>query len=411
MEEIRAHITGFGSLCALGPDTALLFNGPETLPQPTAIPDALFATELSFPAFIVPDQLINEQCRQLPASLGSRLTEKKLSRTSRLCFAALGPALNMAALSPSDLHRCRVGVALGTTVGCTFNDEQFYLDWRDGSHSDFAPLNRYLHNNLAHLIQDALQITGPSAVITNACASGTDAIGLAKTWIENDLCDIAIAGGADELSRIAYHGFASLLLLSDAPCRPFAADRRGLNLGEGAGILILEGDTQYKIRKARPLGRVIGYGVASDCFHPTAPHPDGRGLVQAVNQALSQNSIGTEAIGYVNAHGTGTAANDATESVALAALNLPEHCPVVSSKGTTGHTLGAAGAIETILTLKTLQQGHCPGTVGCRQVDPALPRRILAENESCEVTSRFGINQSLAFGGGNSALVVEAFPT
>ena len=377
--------------------------------RPAAVPDYLFATQLHYPAFVLPEQVLTAHSLNLIGGSQAAIRTELLNRTSQLCLESVMSAIVQAGLEPSSLTKYRVGVSLGTTVGCTFNDESYYLQWRQGKHPDVAPLERYFANNLAETVQASLNLAGPCAVITNACASGTDAIGLAKTWIEQGLCDIAIAGGADELSRIAYHGFAGLMLLSDKPCRPFDLKRNGLNLGEGSGILILERDDFCKRRGALPFGMILGYGVASDCYHPTAPHPEGHGLIKALSMALADSGIAGQEIGYINAHGTGTLANDATEALALSKVNLGGDCPVVSTKGMTGHMLGAAGAVEAIITIKSLQQGQCRGSFGCRQLDPDLPCTILTEDESASLNSRIGISQSLAFGGGNSVLVLEGY--
>jgi 3-oxoacyl-(acyl-carrier-protein) synthase len=160
-------------------------------------------------------------------------------------------------------------------------------------------------------------------------------------------------------------------------------------------------------RNAPAQGWVRGYGAASDCYHPTAPHPEGRGLQSALQQAMMDAGITQDAISYINAHGTGTNANDNAEMKALAAQNLTD-CPVISTKGITGHMLGAAGAMEAILTLQTLKMQTTRGTINCKAPDPNLARRPLIEHEQVKLHGKIGISQSLAFGGTNSALVLEA---
>jgi 3-oxoacyl-(acyl-carrier-protein) synthase len=269
----------------------------------------------------------------------------------------------------------------------------------------------YLAGNVASALHRILGTSGPSAVITNACASGTDAIGVACNWLTSGQCDLAIAGGADELSRVAYNGFASLMLADKEPCRPFSRERRGLNLGEGAGIVVLEREDKRAARSGQPLGWVRGYGCAADAWHPTAPHPAGRGLKAALRQALRDCGDRQLFPALINAHGTGTKANDLAETAALAEI-FPENVElvVVSTKGLTGHTLGAAGGIEAICTLLALRAGRTPGTVGCLDPDPELSLRPLTQTENRQLCGRWGISQSLAFGGSNSALVLEAAP-
>ena len=244
--------------------------------------------------------------------------------------------------------------------------------------------------------------------MVNACSSGTDALGLALNWLRQGLCDVCIAGGADALSIIPYHGFASLQLLDPMPCRPFDADRGGLNLGEGAAVVVLESAMHGDCSDRHLTGRILGYGAASDAWHPTAPHPEGRGLAAAVKNALDDAGLTADDVSLVNAHGTGTLANDSAECTAIREVFGKSPPPVVSTKGVTGHTLGAAGALEAILTLLALDRGVVCGTAGCKKQDPALDVPVLTQNDSAALHGPVGISQSLAFGGGNSALVLEA---
>jgi 3-oxoacyl-[acyl-carrier-protein] synthase-1/3-oxoacyl-[acyl-carrier-protein] synthase II len=345
--------------------------------------------------------------RRLLDQSGLDWRPERLNRTVLLALEALAEALDDAGLSPDALRRGKVGIALGTTVGCTFHDEHYYISWREGNKPDPDPVHQYLESNLAAFLQAVLGVSGPVAVVTNACASGTDAIGIARGWLDQGICDIAIAGGADALSRIAYYGFASLMLLSNSPCTPFDRDRAGLNLGEGAALLILEHRDKAARRNAAPRGWIRGYGAASDCHHPTAPHPQGRGLQSALQQAMDDAGVDRGAISFINAHGTGTSANDSAEMNAVAALDFTD-CPVVSTKGITGHMLGAAGAMEAILTILTLAEQQTRGTVNCTTPDPGLARPPLVGPEPVQLKGRIGISQSLAFGGTNSALVMEA---
>lgn len=334
-----------------------------------------------------------------------------VNRTVVLACVATLEAIQHSGLKLDDLRKQRVGCALGTTVGCTFNNERYYRRWRDGENPDPVTLHRYLASNLAAMVQKIFGFHGPRMVVTNACSSGTDAIGLACGWLEKDICDFAIGGGADELSKVACHGFHSLMLVSDEHCTPFDEMRKGLNLGEGAGVMLL-GKSNSRARRActpqsaQGIGRILGYGSAGDGYHPTAPHPEGRGLQQALQRAMAGAGVDPSAIGMVNGHGTGTPANDRAETSALVAAGLGG-IPLVSTKGVTGHTLGAAGGIEAVFTIMALNEGFLRGTVGCRSVDPALPCSALAETQQQKLMSRIGISQSLAFGGGNSALILE----
>lgn len=404
-ERIPVAVTGMGCISAVASD---LRGHAAALERPavhcTPVPEWLFPTTLAWPVFAAAGDPVSPAARALLASAGK---DGDASRTVLLAATALAEALATARLDRRALATRLVGVVIGTTVGCTFNDEEYYLAWRRGERPDLSPVTRYLNGNLAAGVHALLGTRGPAAVVTNACASGSDAIGLGREWIAAGRCDLVIAGGADELSRIAYNGFASLQLADAGPCRPFDRERRGLNLGEGAGIVVLESARQAAARGVAPLGWVRGYGAAADAWHPTAPHPEARGLRHALERALADGRVAPESIALVNAHGTATPANDLAEARALAAT-LPPATPVVSTKGMTGHTLGAAGAIEAILTLLALGRGATHGTVGCRTADPELPFAPLPEAAHATLAGRLGISQSLAFGGCNAALVLEA---
>jgi 3-oxoacyl-[acyl-carrier-protein] synthase-1/3-oxoacyl-[acyl-carrier-protein] synthase II len=318
----------------------------------------------------------------------------------------------MAGLKLVDLSQKRIAIILGTTVRCHFHNNEYYRNWKQGVQQSQEPMDSFLNDNLATICQHHLATSGPTSVITNACASGTDAIGIARNLLLADQCDIAIAGGADELSPLAYHGFASLLLCAEAPCTPFAKNRAGLNLGEGAGVVVLEKNASLKKRGGAAIGWLRGYGSASDGYHPTAPHPEAKGLIRAVQTAMNDARVGEDDIHFINGHGTGTRANDQVETIGLHALHL-DQSPLVSTKGATGHTLGGAGGIEAVFTLQALREQFSPGTIGTigtSTIDPTLALFPLAENQSTHLTGTIGMSQSLAFGGGNSVLIFEAKP-
>ncbi len=409
VENKGVAITGMGSICAAGNNVAELWQGlSEARVNCVPVPERLFSVTLPYPVFAAPAGPLTGAGKALLLQSAPHFELTSVSRTIRLAFNAVAEALEQADIDLESLRGKRLGIALGTTVGCTFHDEPYYIAWRKGEKPALDPVHYYLNTNVAAAVHGMLGTTGLSLVVTNACASGTDAIGLAKGWIEAGLCDIAIAGGADELSRVAYNGFVSLMLTNTDACRPFDQERNGLNIGEGAGVVILESEASVRDRDAKPVGWVKGYGAAADAYHPTAPHPEGRGLRAALKQAFLAAGIEKNQLGLINAHGTGTPANDIAETTALASFFDQDKVPVVSTKGITGHTLGAAGGIEAILTIEALRRGETVGTVGCHTVDPAFPVRPLAQGESAVLNSRIGLSESLAFGGSNAVLVLEA---
>jgi 3-oxoacyl-[acyl-carrier-protein] synthase II len=324
-------------------------------------------------------------------------------RTQELALHALREALDEARLDDVALKGARVGVCLGTTVASQLNDLEFYRSFKSTGAAEMAPVRRYLKGNLADAVAAHLGVTALTATVTNACSSGADAIAIGAQWIEGGLCDIVIAGGADELSRIPYCGFNALGLGCPFPCTPFDKNRRGLNLGEGAGILFLESAVSASARGFTPRLALCGHGSACDAHHLTAPHPEGIGLRSALNQALTHARVRADEIAFVNAHGTGTQDNDLIEGNALAAIFGPA-IPTLSTKGFTGHTLGAAGGLEAVFTGLGLREGWLPPSAGFQEQDERIP--ITPLRVRTEVTGCYAISTSLAFGGNNTALLL-----
>jgi 3-oxoacyl-(acyl-carrier-protein) synthase len=314
---------------------------------------------------------------------------------------ALDEALASAQLSAG--CGLRIGVALGTTVACQLNDLDFYSTWREKHSAPLDSVDGYLNGNLAEAVAARLGTDGPALVVVNACSSGTDAIGAAMSWLNAGLCDIAVAGGADELNRIPLAGFKALSVASDEPCAPFDANRKGLNLGEGAGVLVLETAASAARRGVKSMLRVCGYGSSSDAYHLTAPHPDGEGLIRAINTALKQAEIQPSDIAFVNAHGTSTPDNDKVEGLALQKVFGPD-IKVLSTKGYTGHTLGAAGGIEAVFTAAGLSIGWIPGSAGFQTLDMEIG--LVPTLGRTEISGRYALSTSLAFGGNNAALII-----
>jgi 3-oxoacyl-(acyl-carrier-protein) synthase len=262
----------------------------------------------------------------------------------------------------------------------------------------------YLHANLAQAVGELLGVSGPRMTIVNACSSGTDAIGAASTWLKAGLCDVAIAGGADELSRVAMAGFWSLGVMSSEPCAPFDRDRTGLNLGEGAGILLLESAEHAHKRGKQSEFELAGFGAACDAHHLTAPHPQGRGLDAAIRTALAQANIAPDKIAFINAHGTATADNDRAEGNVIARIFGPK-AAFLSTKGYTGHTLGAAGGLEAVFAVAGLRDKWIPASAGFQNQAEDIPIAPVARRT--EINGEYALSTSLAFGGNNSAVLIR----
>jgi 3-oxoacyl-[acyl-carrier-protein] synthase II len=386
-------ITGIGCLSAAGmslqENMEFLFAGKRRVAPPKNFSSNHPA---GYPVFEMPE----ETFASIP------LKHNNISRTSKLGLAATIEALKDAGLTQEDMTGISAGVCMGTTVGSAMNNEEFYKDYRSGLHPDMAIIERFLNSNPASVIAREFGLSGPCQTIVNACSSGTDAIGIGASWIRAGRCDVVIAGGADELCRVTYNGFISLMIYADSPCRPFDKDRKGLNLGEGAAVLILASDGFMKKRKKKARSFVLGYGSACDGYHLTAPRPDGKGLKNALTDALADSGKTSGDIAFINAHGTSTKDNDKTEAKVLREM-FPD-VPFLSTKGYTGHTLGAAGAIEAAFTVACLESGKTPANVGFSTLDPEFGASPVTCNTN--ISKRVAISDSLAFGGHNSALVL-----
>jgi len=380
-------ITGLGCICAAGNTLddcmAALYRGERAPAPPTRFTSS---HPTRYPVFELPD------FSEAPEML----------RTSALGLHAAREAVANAGLDLRGLRELRVGVCVGTTVGSAMNNEQFCRDYRAGLDPDLEPIDRIMRSNPAAVIAREFGLTGPCQTVVNACASGTDAIGMAASWIRGGICDLAIAGGADELGRITYNGFISLMITDDSPCKPFDKNRKGLNLGEGAAMLVLESEESRGRRGSRARSHLLGYGSACDAHHLTAPKPDGEGLRYAIAEALSCSGIPASAICFVNAHGTGTPDNDRVESRVLG--DLFPGVQFLSTKGFTGHTLGAAGAIEAAFTVACLERGMIPGNAGFSTPDPDLGGTPVVE--CTKFTGSVAMSESLAFGGNNSVILL-----
>ena len=310
----------------------------------------------------------------------------------------------MAGIGSGDMARLRVGLVLGTTTAVNLGSDALMAAFFQDRCPDLAGADHFLEESLAASAGRLVRISGPVLTINNACTSGADAIGIGKLWLDEDLCDVVLAGGADETPMHLVKGFDSLQLNAPGLARPFDKDRCGMNLGEGAGILVLESAKSARLRGTPALGRLLGYGAACDHFHPTSPDPQGAGLALAIDRAMTASAVRCEQIAFINAHGTATCANDLTEAGIFNKM-FPA-IPVVSTKGHTGHTMAAAGALEAIFTLISLRLQKIPATRGFFAMDPAIgfcPTKVVTPISGC-----YALSTSLGFGGANAALVLEA---
>ncbi|HVF34699.1 MAG TPA: beta-ketoacyl-[acyl-carrier-protein] synthase family protein [Candidatus Saccharimonadia bacterium] len=322
-------------------------------------------------------------------------------RNNRLAWIALNADgfAQAAAAARARYGAARIALVLGTSTSSIGACEEGYRDVTpEGLYPE--PLRRpivHTPHSLGDFVQAALGLDGYCVTVATACSSSAKVFAQAARLIDAGVADAAIVGGVDTLCGSVLFGFNSLELVSPEPCRPFDRERRGLSLGEGGGFALLERD-----ERGGAAPRLLGYGESSDAHHMSSPHPDGLGARLALEDALARAGLEPDAIDYVNAHGTASAKNDEVEATVLAAM-FPATTRASSTKGWTGHTLGAAGIVEATIALLALEHGFAPGTLNARELDPACGPQVRIGNEDAEL--RYVASNSFGFGGNNATLV------
>jgi 3-oxoacyl-[acyl-carrier-protein] synthase II len=291
-----------------------------------------------------------------------------------------------------------------------FETEAVYARRRSGAERRFR-LSRLVGTPLptaAAVVAQGLGLFGPRETVSTACSSSALAIAMAGDAIRRGDTQVAIALGTDGLCRLTYAGFDALQALDPEPCRPFDAERRGLSLGEGAGALVLESVDHARARGVRPRALLLGHATTSDAHHVTAPHPEGAGARAALDDALAAADVRPALVDYVNAHGSGTRQNDAVEVGVLRAVfgERLVQIPVSSSKSQLGHCLGAAGALEAVVTVLALDEGIVPATVTLGRPDPEWADLDLVPRAGRRARLDVAVTSSYGFGGHNVSLVL-----
>lgn len=327
------------------------------------------------------------------------------SRNNQLLLAAarqIEPGLRAAIAAYGS---ARVGIVLGTsTSGVNDNAPAFSTLARTGAWPPGHDYRRQTLNSPAEFLAEWLGSAGPAYTVSTACTSSARALLSARRLLQLGVCDAVVCGGADSLCRLTINGFAALEAISASPCLPFSANRNGINIGEAAVLFLMH---------RGPAGEValLGGAGSSDAWHMSAPEPQGAGACQAMRAALADAGLDAAAIGWVNLHGTGTSLNDAMESHAMHAL-FPAGVPCASTKGMTGHTLGAAGALEAALTWFTLDAASrglpLPVHVWDGMADPGLPALDFCDGSQRYGARRIAMSNSFAFGGNNASLILGA---
>ena len=325
------------------------------------------------------------------------------SRSDHLAVWSAKQAFADAGLGPASFEPDRGAVVLGALTGGMLFTEEFLSRLHLDHRVDASNLADRACCNSTDRIAEIFGLGGFRATVSNACASGGSALGLGCDLIEAGEADVVLAGGVDSLNRIVLNGFNSLMLVSPDGCRPFDSERKGMSVGEGAGVLVLESEGHAEARGARVRAWLAGRGNTCDAHHVSAPQPEGRGLGEAMRLALEGADLPPAAVDYINAHGTGTADNDPAEAKAIRALFGDAPPAVSSTKRFFGHALAAAGAIEAIVSVLALEHQAIPPNLGLRVVDAKIPIAPVAEYRPAKLD--VVMSTSLGFGGNNSAVL------
>jgi 3-oxoacyl-[acyl-carrier-protein] synthase II len=389
----RVFITGYGIVSPLGGDNAenlkSLRNGKDCVSPVKAFD--VSKTRCRTAGQVTDDWLKEPMTRK----------NRRLDRSSLMMLQATREAVRTAGQFSPEI------MVIATSSGGMSNGERFYR-------SLFEPASRagaaqavanYMAQKPVLDVQEKFGWRVPAQIISNACASGTNAIGHAFQLVRAGLYDSVICGGYDPLSELVFTGFDSLQAATPDKIRPFDRDRNGLVLGEGAAILVLESEKATAARRATVLGEIVGYGVSTDNYHLTQPDPSGIGPKLAMERALADVKLDPASVDYVNAHGTATVFNDATEGRAIS--DLMPGVAISSTKSMMGHALGGAGAIEAVFSLLAILHQFIPPNINFRQPEPDWRFRVVGNHEEPAKIQRV-LSNSFGFGGANATLVLQA---
>jgi 3-oxoacyl-[acyl-carrier-protein] synthase II len=338
------------------------------------------------------------------------LQRRRRSRGDRIGVRAATEALADSGLLDSAVDLSRVGVFFGAGTADLLRNEDFYRTWiTSGLHrTRRSDAWNHFPSTPVDVVAEAFGFEGPRGCIVAACSSSTIAIGRGVEAIRSGRADAVLAGGTDALSRLTYSGFNLLRLMDPIPCRPFDRSRAGMNIGEGAGILVLEGLERARKRGAPIYAELAGHSLACEAFHPTAPEPEGKPVAAVVWLALRDGGINPDEVQHINAHGTATPQNDAAEARGFRRVfgDRVDRIPVTSIKSMIGHCLGAAGAVEAAVLALTVARGAIPPTIHHSETDGDCAVDVVA-NDARQQRVRCAVSTSLGFGGNDSAIVLR----
>ncbi|MGD0625388.1 MAG: beta-ketoacyl-[acyl-carrier-protein] synthase family protein [Thermodesulfobacteriota bacterium] len=401
MKRRRAAVTGLGIITAVGCEVQAFW---ENLLKGVCGIDALTL----FDASRYRSQKAAEVKGFDPGLYFSDRHLQRMSRCDQLGLKATAEAILDSGLDLQREDRERVGIFIGGGAGGIFSAERYRKEMLQKGRRRVRPslLLPFATCTITDAIAEEYGILGPRATIATACSSSATAIGYALSSIRSGEVDVAIGGGSESLSEVTFGGFNALRSIDEDCCRPFDLNRKGLSLGEGGAILVIE-DGEHALRRgAKVYAEVLGYGLTGDGYHMTAPDPEGNGALRAMKEALRDSGIGPEDVSYINAHGTATPANDLAETRAIKALlgQRARKIPVSAIKSMVGHCLGAAGAVEAVATVLSVKENRIPPTIHYQTPDPECDLDYVP-NQSRIVPVEVAFSNSFAFGGNNTTLV------
>lgn len=403
----RVVITGLGAIAPNG-------NGYETFVANTLAGKIGIKPITKFDAHATGISVAGEIDDFDPQAVVGKKAAKRMDLYSQYAVQTAEQAMTMAKITPANTRPEDLGVIYGSGIGglTTIQDQIIKMHEKGPKRVSpmFVPMA--IANMAAGNLSIRFQAQNISTSIVTACASATNSIGEAFRHIKAGHAQVMITGGAEaSVNEIGIAGFAALTALSPTSdptqaSRPFDQARNGFVLGEGAGTLVLEALDHAQARGAQILGEIVGYGATSDAYHITSPDPAGTQAARAMTLAMQEAGLTPEDIDYINAHGTATAANDAGEAQAIRQVFGDHDVLVSSTKGMTGHLLGAAGAVEAVITAAALQKGILPPNVGCQHQDPACPVTLVTKHNQHH-PSRYALSNSFGFGGHNAVIAFK----
>lgn len=350
-----------------------------------------------------------------PAAVVGKKPARRMDLFSQYAIQVAEEAVQMAGINAENTLPEDLGVIFGSGIGGLTTIQDQVIKMHDRGPQRVSPLfvPMAIGNMAAGNVAIRFHAENICEAVVTACATGTNAIGDAYRQIKEGRAQVMISGGSEaSVNEIGIAGFAALTALSKNPdplkaSRPFDRDRDGFVLGEGGAALILENLDHARTRGAKILGELVGYGATGDAYHMTSPDPSGKGAARAMRLAIAEAGVTPAEVAYVNAHGTATHANDSGEARAIRAVFGKNRVRVSSTKGMTGHLLGAAGAIEAVLTVAALEKGVLPPNVGCENQDPECPVDLVKLGAQEDPAARFAISNSFGFGGHNAVLAFK----